>query len=176
MLSSKNSSKTRRLAMSSMIAAIYVILTLLIAPFSFGVLQFRISEALTILPLCTPCAIPGLSIGCFISNLFGAAMGQATIWDSLFGTAATLIASLCTFLIGKSSKRLYRYLFGPLPAVICNGIIIGFEISMFFGGCLFINILLISLEELIVCYFPGLILLTILDKKFPNLNSPFSCQ
>lgn len=175
-MSSNTISKTRMLAISSMIAAMYVILTLVAAPVSFGVLQLRISEALTILPLFTFYAVPGLTIGCLIANLFGAVMGQAMVWDLLFGTAATLLAAVCTYFIGKRAKPLYQYLFGPLPAVIFNGAIIGGEISLFFGGSFWINTLVIAAEEWIVCYLPGLVLLTVLNKKFSRFEPPFSCK
>ena len=82
----------RFLAMSAMIAAIYVVLTVVFAPISFGAVQVRIAEALTILPLFTQAAVPGLFLGCFLANL----LGGAILPDVIFGSIATLIgAALC---------------------------------------------------------------------------------
>lgn len=67
----KKQSNTLFLAQSAMIAAIYVVLTVILAPFSYGEVQVRVSEALTILPVFTPAAIPGLFVGCLISNILG---------------------------------------------------------------------------------------------------------
>ena len=74
---------------AAMIAAIYVVLTVLFAPFGFGEIQVRIAESLTILPLFTPAAIPGLFIGCMIGNIIGGAI----LPDIIFGSLATLIGA-----------------------------------------------------------------------------------
>ena len=76
---------------AAMIAAIYVVLTYIFAPFSFGEVQVRISEALTILPIFTPAAIPGLFAGCLIGNI----LGGAILPDIVFGSIATLIGAIC---------------------------------------------------------------------------------
>ena len=90
-----NRKKTLSLAYSAAIAAIYVALTMLVAPIAFGPVQFRISEALTILPFFTPVAIPGLFVGCLLANL----LGSAAIWDVVFGSLATLIGAVGTWLL-----------------------------------------------------------------------------
>ena len=87
----KNDPKTvYALAYAAAIAAIYVVLTMLFLPISFGPVQFRISEILCILPYFTPAAVPGLFIGCFLSNLFGG----AAVMDVVFGSLATLIGGV----------------------------------------------------------------------------------
>lgn len=83
---------------AAMIAAIYVVLTYIFAPFSFGEVQVRISEALTILPIFTPAAIPGLFVGCLIGNI----LGGAILPDIVFGSIATLIGA---FLHGNCVSR-----------------------------------------------------------------------
>ena len=99
------------MAQAAMIAAIYVVLTIVFAPFSFGEVQVRIAEALTILPVFTPAAIPGLFIGCLIGNILGGAL----LPDIIFGSLATLIGALFTYLLRKRSKflappcRIIRY-------------------------------------------------------------------
>ena len=85
-----NLKNTYFLAYGAVIAAIYVALTMAFQPISFGPVQFRISEALCILPFFTPAAIPGLFVGCFLSNLFCGAAGL----DIVFGSLATLIGAV----------------------------------------------------------------------------------
>ena len=102
---------------AAMIAAVYVVLTLLFAPFSFGQIQVRIAEALTVLPFVTPAAIPGLFIGCLVGNV----LGGATLPDIIFGSLATLIGAYFTFLLRKRSKFL-----APIPPIAANTIIIPF--------------------------------------------------
>ena len=81
-----------------MIAAIYTALSLALAPFSYGNIQVRIAEALTLLPLIYQPAIWGVTLGCFLTNLIGAIMGfnPTGMIDAVIGTAATLLAALCT--------------------------------------------------------------------------------
>ena len=90
---------TRFIAQAGIIAAIYVALVLLFAPIRFNVIQFRIAEALAILPYFTPAGIPGVTIGCLIGNLIG--MGEPL--DIIFGTLATLIGCLIGNLIGMGT-------------------------------------------------------------------------
>ena len=89
--------KVTFMTQAAMIAAIYVVLTYVFAPFSFGEVQVRIAEALTILPLFTPAAIPGLFVGCLIGNI----LGGAVLPDILCGSLATLIGAflLISFVI-----------------------------------------------------------------------------
>ena len=91
---------------AAMIAAIYVVLTYVFAPFSFGEVQVRISEALTILPVFTPAAIPGLFIGCLIGNI----LGGAILPDIIFGSIATLIGAFFTWKLREKSPYL-----APVP-------------------------------------------------------------
>ena len=84
---------------AAMIAAVYVVLTYVFAPFSFGEVQVRLAEALTILPLFTPAAVPGLFIGCLIGNI----LGGAILPDILCGSLATLIGAVFTYLLRDKS-------------------------------------------------------------------------
>ena len=88
----KNKS-TLFLVQAALIAAVYVVLTLVFAPFSYGEIQVRISEALTILPFFTPAAIPGLFVGCILANLLGGAIPL----DIAFGSIATELYLLTNF-------------------------------------------------------------------------------
>ena len=142
---------------AAMIATIYVVLTVVFAPFSFGQVQVRISEALTILPFFTPAAIPGLYIGCLIGNIIGGAI----LPDIIFGSLATLIGATFTYLLRKQSKFL-----APLPPIAANTIIVPFVLYYAYGITLPIPLLMLGLlvGELISCGLLGMILLTSLEK------------
>lgn len=102
----------RSLCLSALVAALYAALTLLLQPISYGAVQFRVSEALTLLPALLPQAIPGLGLGCFLANLLG---GNGP-WDLLVGTLATLLAALLT-------RRLRGSLWlAALPPILCNAL------------------------------------------------------
>jgi len=105
------------------IAAIYVVLTLVFAPISFWAVQFRISEALCILPYFTPAAIPGLFVGCFLSNL----LGTAAPLDVVFGSLATLIGA-----VGSYALRDKKWLV-CLPPILSNTIIIPWVLRFAYG-------------------------------------------
>ncbi len=111
----KTKLSTKHLIQGAVIAAIYAVLTIILAPISYGPMQVRISEALTILPALTPMGIPGLTIGCLLANL----LGPYGIFDVIFGTLATLVATVCSYKL-----RDHDWLV-PLPPVIANGIIVG---------------------------------------------------
>ena len=142
----------------AIIAAIYAGLTYLSNFFglAYGPIQLRISEVLTILPLFTPAAIPGLTIGCFIANI-----GSFNVADLLFGTSATLCAAWLTYILrDKTVKGLPIFAF--LPPVIINALVIGFEIAIFLPsnkGFLY-GFLLSGIEvgigQLIVCFCFGI--------------------
>lgn len=99
------------------IAAIYVVLTFVFAPISFGEVQVRISEALCILPIFTPAAIPGLYIGCFLGNL----LSGASVFDVIFGSLATLIGALGTYYL-----RHKKPVEAAIPPILSNAFIIPF--------------------------------------------------
>ena len=117
------------MAQAAMIAAIYVVLTIVFAPFSFGEVQVRIAEALPIFPVFTPAAIPGLFIGCLIGNILGGAL----LPDIIFGSLATLIGALFTYLLRKRSKFL-----APLPPILANIVVVPFVLRYAYGVLLLI--------------------------------------
>mgnify|MGYP000178824290 CR=1 FL=1 len=144
------------LAQGAMIAAIYVVLTLLFAPFSDGEVQVRISEALTILPHFTPAAIPGLFVGCLIGNLFGGAIPL----DIIFGSLATLIGACGTYALRKNkflapvSPIVANTIVGP--RVLCDGYGVNIPSP--------IQMLTVGLGEVLSCGVLGMILLFALEK------------
>ena len=107
-------------AQAAVIAAIYVVLTLLFAPFSYGEVQVRLSEALTILPVFTPAAVPGLFVGCLLSNI----LGGCIVPDIIFGSLATLTGAVFTYLLRNQSRFL-----APLPPILANALIVPFGLS-----------------------------------------------
>jgi uncharacterized membrane protein len=143
---------------AALIAALYAVLTYAVSPLSYGETQFRISEALTILPIFTPAAIPGLTIGCIISNI-GSPYG---IIDIIFGTVATLFAALMTRLTrGIRFKKIP--LLSMLFPTLFNAIFVGAEIMMYTPGQAGIVGFLtcasgVALGEIVVCYTLGLFL------------------
>ena len=139
------------LTQGATIAAIYVVLTMVLAPISYGALQIRISEALTILPYFTPAAIPGLFIGCIIAN-FNSPLGMM---DVVFGSFASLVAAIITSRI--KDKR-----WVPVPSIIANAIIVPFVLKYTLGIPYFINVIWIAMGQTIDCYgleYPQLIFL-----------------
>lgn len=149
------------------IAAIYAALTYLGGFFgiSYGLIQVRFSEALTILPLFTPAAIPGLTIGCFIANI------ASFNWiDMIFGTFATLIAALLTYLL-RNVKIKKLPVLAILPPVLTNALIIGVELSIFFPFGFLVSALSVGGGQLIACYGLGLPLyLALKSRKISKLN------
>ncbi len=110
----------KKIANTGIISATYVAITLILMPISFGAVQVRLSEALTVLPLVMPEAIVGLTLGCLISNLFG--FGAI---DVIFGTIATFLSALLTYLSGKKIKnKALKFVVGAFFPVIINAIIV----------------------------------------------------
>ncbi len=145
------SKKVLHLVQGAAIAAIYVVLVLIFNMWSFGPIQFRIAEALTILPFFTPAAIPGLFVGCLLANL----IGNAILADIIFGSLATLIGAL-----GSYALRKQKWLV-PLPPILANTLIVPFVLKFGYGAeeAIPFMMLTVGLSEVIVCGIIGLILL-----------------
>jgi len=159
---------TRSLTRAAVIAALYCLLTLVFQPISFGAVQFRIAEALTLLPILFPEAIGGLFVGCLLANMFSP---TGFVWfDVLFGSIATLLAALL------SRKTRSRPLLAAAMPVICNGLIVGPVVYLAYvrGAGAPINWLLmystigtVALGEAVVCYVLGMMLIRVL-KRLPD--------
>lgn len=151
--------KSRSLVRAGMIGGIYALLTV-VWPFSIGLLQCRISEALTVLPYFLPEAVPGLFAGCILGNLLSGAAGP----DILFGSMATLFAAFLTRLAGR--KNLPSF-FAPLPVVIVNALVVGALLTIVYekGLPYPIAVLQVAGGEAVSSYVLGLPLLHILRKK-----------
>lgn len=163
--------KTKKLALCAMIAAIYTALCTVLAPFSYGMMQVRVSEALTLLPVFSPLGVWGVTLGCALSNLVGFFTGANPLgyMDIFFGTAATLIAALL------SRKLRHIRWFGlpvlsAVPPVLINAAVIGAELAVVtvpaeaFWGAFLINALWVALGQAISCFALGLPLVYVMQK------------
>ena len=138
---------------AAVIAALYVVLTYVFSAFASGVIQVRVSEALTILPAFTPAAIPGLVIGCLLSNT----LTGCVLLDIIFGSVATLIGAL-----GSYALRRHTWLV-PIPPIVSNMIIVPFVLRYAYGAFPFM-IATVGAGEIISCYLLGMILYGALKK------------
>ena len=121
----RNQSTTGRITQGAAIAAVYVALTMIVAPIAFGPVQFRISEALCVLPYFLPSAVPGVTVGCFLANLL---CGAAPL-DVVFGSIATLIGAVGSYYLGKKNKWLVC-----LPPILSNTIIVPWVLRYAYGS------------------------------------------
>ena len=149
--------KVLLIVQAALIAAIYVVLTYFISAFNLasGAIQVRISEALTILPVFTPAAIPGLFIGCLLSNLLTGCMPL----DVVFGSLATLIGACGTYALRK-----HKWL-APLPPIVANTVIVPFVLAYVYmaEGTIPFFMLTVGIGEVISCYVLGMILYKVLN-------------
>lgn len=159
---------TRRLAVAAVAGAAYAALTMLLYPISYGPLQFRLSEALCILPFFDPIFAPGLFVGCLIANLISAS-GPL---DVVFGSLATLLAALMTAWCGRHSRSFASCVLGCLAPVATNGVIVGAVLAATVapGGTAFAAAWLlyggeVALGEAVVLGAVGLPLARILQRK-----------
>ena len=144
---------------AAMIAALYVVLTYFINAFDLanGAIQIRISEALCILPIFTPAAIPGLFLGCFLSNL----LTGCVIWDIIFGSLATLLGAIGTYYLRKT-----KFVF-TLPPVLANTIVVPLVLKFAYGlgdAYLYLVVTIFIGEVLSICVL-GLVLKAALWKE-----------
>ncbi|MGN0475175.1 MAG: QueT transporter family protein [Acutalibacteraceae bacterium] len=161
----KTNSKLRLMAEAGMIAALYTVATLVLAPLSFGNIQFRASEALTLLPVFTASAVPGLTIGCIISNAVGVAMGSniAGWLDVIFGSFATLLAAILTRMLRNIQVKGIPLL-AILPPVLLNALIVGGELAVVYKLPFWLCALEVGAGELAVCVVLGIPLVLALRK------------
>ncbi|MBR1868009.1 MAG: QueT transporter family protein [Clostridia bacterium] len=152
----------KKLARSGVIAALYVVLTLLLAPISFGTVQARVSEALTILPIFFPEAVPALYVACMLVNLI-AGYG---VYDIFLGSLATLFAAIATYLLGKFIKNVHlKGWLGIIPPVVFNALMLP-VVFLLAGGlenAYFVEAAIIAAGELLVLATVGMILYYAID-------------
>ena len=146
---------------AAVIAALYVVLTYVFSAFASGVIQVRVSEALTILPAFTPAAIPGLVIGCLLSNT----LTGCVLLDIIFGSVATLIGAL-----GSYALRRHTWLV-PIPPIVSNMIFVPFVLRYAYGAtdAFPFMIATVGAGEIISCYLLGMLLYGALKKMNHSL-------
>lgn len=161
----------KALVQAAMIAAIYVVLTLLANAFGLAnyAIQVRFSEALTILPFFTPAAVPGLFVGCLLSNILTGCLPL----DVVFGSLATLLGAFGTYFLGKRHTASavqghpshYKFL-APLPPIIANTLVVPYVLAYVyqFEGSILYFMLTVGAGEMISCGILGLMLLCSLEK------------
>lgn len=159
----------QRLVRCAVIAAVYMVLCLVLAPFSYGAIQVRIAEALCLLPVFGAEYIIGVTLGCFLANLFG-----STIIDVVFGTIATLLACLVTYRL-RNVRIKGLAIPASLPPVLFNAVFVGIEITIFFTDytamsapvwllCL-TNGITVGIGELISCTILGVALVKLIESN-----------
>lgn len=152
---------------ASVIAALYVVLTFIANALGLAsnAIQVRFSEALTVLPFFTPAAIPGLTIGCLLSNI----LTGCALPDIIFGTLATLIGAVFTHLLRKSEWLT------PIPPIAANTLIIPFVLYYAYGiKPLWLSFITVGAGEIISCGILGLILLNVVKKYRKYLHFDFT--
>lgn len=155
------------LAQSGVIAALYVALTTLLQPIGFGSVQCRIAEALTVLPVYLPAAIPGLTVGCFLSNLIGLATGAnpAGALDLLLGTGATALAAALTYAL-RNVRLGNLPVAATIPPVLVNAVVVGAELYVVYGGLpLAAHMALVGIGQAVACIGGGLIVAAAVQKS-----------
>ncbi len=152
---------TLYLAQAAVIAALYIALTVVLAPFSYGFVQVRVAEALTVLPVLTPAAIPALFIGCMIANIYGG-LGLP---DILGGSTVTLLAALATYRLRNRPEAI-----ALLPPVLFNAFLISIYLHPILQVPYWLLVLSIGAGQTVAVYGLGLPLLRYLKKRrlFPD--------
>ena len=158
--------RSKFLAHGALLAALYTALTyfqnFLIPNSATWAIQFRASEALCVLALFTPAAIPGLSIGCLLFNL---SFSGALPLDPLMGTTATILATTTMYLTRRITVKGYPLLAMLMPA-LCNAVLVGWELEIYIGGGFWLNALYVAIGELAVLLTLGTLLFyTIRNRK-----------
>lgn len=157
---------TKKIALCAMFAAVYVALTFAFAWCSFGTVQFRVAEMLTVLPYCMPSSIVSLTVGCLISNLLST-LGPL---DLIVGTAATFLGACLTALC----RRWNLILLAPLPPVLTNAVMVSWLIVFQAGtvtwSAWFATALSVGFGQLVCCYGLGLPLLFLLKSRSTSLS------
>lgn len=167
-----NSEKLRTFSRAGIIAGLYAAITLVVYPYSFGPVQFRISEAMCVLPLFFPEAVPGLAVGCIITNIFSP---NIAVLDTVLGTIATGLAAYINS--GIKGSILKKCILAPLFNVVLNALLVGLVITLSVsantGDSLLMVYILnagcVAAGEAVVCWGLGVPLIFILEKLTKHL-------
>ena len=160
-----NELKTKRLVRTAVIAALYALLTVALAPISYGSFQFRVSEILVLLAYFDPFYVGGLTLGCFIANL----LGPNGTMDVIFGTLATFISVGAISLTAKYIKNKASLFIASLWPTIFNGLIIGWMLNITVGAPLWITIGEVALGEFVVITIVGIPVFKMIQNRYTKL-------
>lgn len=158
-----NQNLTKRIVVTGVIAGIYAVLTLILAPISFGPVQFRLSEVMVLLAFVDPIYIIGLTIGCLISNM----LGGFGIMDIVFGSLATFISCIAIYYTRNAIKNIkVSLIVASIWPTIFNGAIIGWVLHVTINAPMFITMLQVALGEFVVVTIIGVPLSRLVAKKY----------
>lgn len=158
-----NQNLTKRIVVTGVIAAIYTVLTLILAPISYGPIQFRLSEVMVLLAFIDPLYVIGLTLGCLLSNM----LGGVGIMDIVFGSLATFMSCVAMYWTRNIIKNLKLSLIvASIWPTIFNGIIVGWMLHVTINVPMFITIIQVALGEFIVVTIIGIPLGVLFAKKY----------
>ena len=169
----KQNNITKRVVTVGIIAALYAVLTMVLAPISYGPVQFRVSELLVLLAFIDPMYIIGLTLGCAVSNLLG---GYGPI-DIIFGSAATMLAGIATYITAvKIRNKNTALIIGSIWPTIFNGVIIGWVLNVTAGLPLIPSMISVAIGEFVVVTVIGVPLYKLIENKYGKTLSKFSLR
>lgn len=167
--------KSKIISKQAMIAAMYVVLGMVFAPISFGSVQARVSEALTLLPIFGFSNIWGVTIGCFITNLIGLFTGANILGslDIVFGTLATFSSAILTWALRNIRYKNLPVL-AAIPPIVINAVVVGWELCVMISGGFNIVVFTaqavsVGLGQLLSCGILGILLARVIERN-PNLK------
>lgn len=161
----------KKITYIAMIAAMYTVLSMAIAPLTFGPVQVRVSEALVLLPIYGFASVYGVTLGCVITNAIGAFIGMSILGpiDIVVGSLATLIAAIMTAKLGKIRFKGLPLL-AAVPPILVNGIVIGYELMLALSGgknmaVFWTNFASVAFGEFLSCMILGMIMVYFIEKN-----------
>ena len=161
-----NNKTTKRLVRTAIIAALYAVITIALAPISYGPVQFRISEVMVLLAFFDPFYIGGLTLGCFIANI----LGPNGLADVIFGTLATFVSVYAISMTGRFIKdNKISLIIASLWPTVFNGIIIGWMLNYISKLPLVLSIVEVAIGEFVVVTIVGVPVIKFIQKKYYNL-------
>lgn len=159
------------IAFAGLIGGIYAVVAIVLQPISYGVIQVRISEALTVLPFLFPFSVVGLFVGCLVANI----LGGFGLQDIVFGSLFTLIAGYLTYLTSKIKSTKLGLGLAPLPPVVINAFGVSVYLYKIVGVSYWFSVMMVGAGQLVSCYVLGLPLLiymrSLLEKQRQIYNN-----
>lgn len=166
-----NNNTVKRLVKTAIIAALYAVITLVLAPISYGPIQFRVSEIMVLLAFFDPFYIVGLTLGCFIANI----LGPNGLADIIFGTLATFISVYAVSITQRFVKNKNTSLIiASLWPTIFNGVIIGWMLNYIYQFPLVLSIGEVAIGEFVVVTIVGVPIVRLLQNKYSSF--PLFCK